>query len=335
MNVTLSIIIPIYNSQLYLDRCLTSIAEQTYHNLEIILVDDGSTDQSAAICKKYCKKDARFHYFYQDNQGVSVARNYGIQRATGRFITFVDSDDWISTVMYEKMLEKMLQNNSDIVICDVYETDGSNHVPDTLNLHKDGLLYKNNISISDLTLMAGAVWRCIFSENIVKKIEGFPDGLKLSEDCVFCIAAIGKSRCVYYLKEPFYYRYNRKGSAVYSFHSDMQEIQLYAYHEMVKMLKQYWDKKYVSIAEKYLAMTSLEILVSICDCRSNKMFHKKYSAVHQLCMLPEIQFLCKKDLQFNSKMWHLIKKKKFVLITLYAWLIGIKRKIKNCEAIKL
>ena len=91
----ISVIVTVYNNQQYLTRCLQSIITQTYHNLEIILVDDGSTDGSLAICEKYRQKDSRIRLLYQTNQGVAVARNRGLDAATGDYLCFVDDDDFV------------------------------------------------------------------------------------------------------------------------------------------------------------------------------------------------------------------------------------------------
>ena len=115
----ISVIVPVYNVEDYLDRCINSIVKQTYKNLEIILVDDGSTDSSYKICNEWAKKDERIKVLHNKNEGVSKARNVGIDASTGDFIAFVDSDDYIEETMFEKLLDKQKTNNSDIVFCRV------------------------------------------------------------------------------------------------------------------------------------------------------------------------------------------------------------------------
>ena len=108
---------PVFNVEEYLEECLDSIQSQTYKNLEVILVNDGSTDGSKEICEKYCKRDIRFRLMNQTNQGQSVARNRGMQESTGEFITFVDSDDVIKEDMLEQLMKQMTSENIDIVEC--------------------------------------------------------------------------------------------------------------------------------------------------------------------------------------------------------------------------
>lgn len=113
----ISIIVPFYNVEEYLEQCLDSIQSQTYKNIEVILVNDGSTDGSKEICEKYCKRDTRFRLMNQTNQGQSVARNRGMQETTGEFLTFVDSDDIIKEDMLEQLMKQMTSENIDIVEC--------------------------------------------------------------------------------------------------------------------------------------------------------------------------------------------------------------------------
>lgn len=113
----ISIIVPVYNVEEYLNECLESIERQTYKNIEVILVNDGSTDASKEICEKYCERDIRFRLINQMNQGQSVARNRGMQESTGEFIAFVDSDDVIKEDMLEQLMNQMTTKNIDIVEC--------------------------------------------------------------------------------------------------------------------------------------------------------------------------------------------------------------------------
>lgn len=123
-NVLISIVIPIYNVEKYIDRCLCSVLEQTYSNLEIILVDDGSKDNCAAICDRYAAKDERIKVIHKQNGGLSSARNAGIAIATGEYIGFVDSDDYIHPRMFEKLLAAAASENAEIAVCHHYTERG-------------------------------------------------------------------------------------------------------------------------------------------------------------------------------------------------------------------
>jgi len=113
----ISIIVPVYNAAKYLGKCLDSIQAQTYTSLEILLIDDGSTDESLAICEEYARKDSRFRVIHQENQGVSAARNKGLDLASGDFIGFVDSDDWIEPDMYELLYKNLCEADADVSTC--------------------------------------------------------------------------------------------------------------------------------------------------------------------------------------------------------------------------
>lgn len=116
----ISIIIPAYNVEKYISRCVDSILAQTIRDWELLLIDDGSSDQTGAICDRYAASDGRIRVFHQENSGVSAARNFGIEHSDGEYLIFLDSDDWTEPDMLEKLLEAMLRNQSDIAACDSY-----------------------------------------------------------------------------------------------------------------------------------------------------------------------------------------------------------------------
>lgn len=113
----ISVVVPIYNIKPYLSRSIDSILRQTYQNLEIILVDDGSTDGSSEICDRYAKKDARIKVKHKENKGAGSARNKGMEIATGKYLTFVDGDDWIEREMYESMIGAIWETNAQLAVC--------------------------------------------------------------------------------------------------------------------------------------------------------------------------------------------------------------------------
>ena len=113
----ISVIVPVYNVEKYLRRCVETIQKQTYADLEIILIDDGSTDDSGKICDDFSKGDRRIKVIHKKNEGLSAARNTGMENATGEYITFVDSDDYIDSKMYEKMIMALESSHCDICMC--------------------------------------------------------------------------------------------------------------------------------------------------------------------------------------------------------------------------
>ena len=115
----ISVIVPVYNTEKYLDRCIQSVLAQTYTNWELLLIDDGSTDSSGTICDQYAAEDNRIRVFHKENGGVSSARNLGLDNAKGEWITFVDSDDWVEPSMLKELLAIALDNDADYVYCDL------------------------------------------------------------------------------------------------------------------------------------------------------------------------------------------------------------------------
>ena len=168
----LSVIIPVYNVEKYLVRCLESVRKQTYTNLEIILVDDGSKDTSGTICDKYAKLDSRIKVVHQKNRGLSGARNRGMEEVTGAFVAFLDSDDWLEPDIYRKLIEIMQEKQLDIAACSVSETDGvhQKHIC-------PGSTYADKLLVDDEVfeayfhgLLYVAVWNKVYRRNIVEGI---------------------------------------------------------------------------------------------------------------------------------------------------------------------
>lgn len=156
----ISIVIPCYNEEANIERCIDSIKKQSHEDFEVILIDDGSTDKTANIIKKNIKDDKRFKYYYKENGGVSSARNYGIKKATGFYITFVDSDDYVDSDFLKLLCENITENDGDIAICyynRIYDSNTkemrfSNEFHDLIKfpapwgkLYKSSLFVENNI----------------------------------------------------------------------------------------------------------------------------------------------------------------------------------------------
>lgn len=145
----ISIIIPVYNTAKYLERCLDSVLNQTYKNLEIILVDDGSTDESSEMCDSFAVIDSRIKVIHQKHSGVGQARNSGIKIATGDYIAFVDSDDYIEKNMYQKMLEISERESADICVCQwQYQNIDGRKVIDINKINSDIFGKKNSVEFA-------------------------------------------------------------------------------------------------------------------------------------------------------------------------------------------
>lgn len=248
-NVKLSIIIPIYNAENELSKAVNSVLSQTERAIEVILVDDGSKDKSAAICDEFATKDDRVKVLRKKNGGVSSARNTGIKAAVGEYIGFVDSDDWIEPRMFERMLSKAMETASDLVMCDattVY-SNGQTAIDTVSQLSSSAILKKADFTPELLLEMAGSVWRCIYKNqryNVNQKQIFplyFPLGIKFSEDRIFNIYAMGIANQICYIKEAYYNRFVNMKSTVHRFHADYFEACKLAANEVSKAIKQVWN----------------------------------------------------------------------------------------------
>ena len=214
----LSIIVPIYNCEAYLEKSITSLINQTYKNLEIILINDGSTDNSLNICNKFAKIDDRIKVLSQKNKGVSTARNLGLETAKGDYITFVDGDDYIDLKTYEMCFNYIEKYNLDIVkfsyniVNDKYVKPYKFITETDVKITKDeyvNKIYKNLLSTEDFS----NVWNIVFTKSILKTTR-FCKNIKFGEDLLFSYEVILNSENMYLLEIPlYYYVYNQSGAS--------------------------------------------------------------------------------------------------------------------------
>ena len=197
----ISIIIPVYNAEKWLHRCVDSVLCQTYYDFEIILVDDGSIDGSAKICDEYAKKDRRIKVVHKKNEGVSSARQIGIENVHGDYVIHIDADDYIENDMLEKMYEVATQHNSDVVICDYYEV---------YQRERKYIEQKpSGFNIDDLTIdllkgkLMGSLWNKLFNVKCYNNIS-FPYEMTYEEDLRACILILQNVKKISYVNDALY-----------------------------------------------------------------------------------------------------------------------------------
>ena len=232
MDKLVSIIVPVYNVEKYLNECIKSIINQTYTNLEIILVDDGSKDNSGQLCEKWKSTDQRIQVIHKKNAGLGFARNSGLDIATGDYVMYIDSDDYISKNMVQKLLDTAEITGSDTGFCGLVRVlaDGR-MIP--MPAYYENKSFKGNEIIDDVLLeMVGSkpecsndanlfmsVWHAIYSRKIIEKYSiRFPsERIVMCEDIMYHIDYLRRASCVTYIKDPlYYYRVNPKSlSQVY------------------------------------------------------------------------------------------------------------------------
>ena len=217
----ISVIVPVYNTAEYLDACVSSIVEQTYRELEIILVDDGSTDGSPALCDAWAEKDARIKVLHKENGGQGVARNVGMEIAAGAYIGFVDSDDVISPDMYKKLLAALQQYDADMIQCAMFQfrefplsafPEPKPAAVIVLNGEEAREYYwkRNTITSTCPNVLIKA--------EIARKIP-FDPGMK-NEDVMWVYRAVRDSKKVLLTDETLYAYYQRDGSTMNSVYSE-------------------------------------------------------------------------------------------------------------------
>ena len=210
MEILISVIIPVYNVEQYLRQCIDSVINQTYKNLEIILVDDGSTDNSGKICDEYALKDKRIKTIHKKNGGVSSARNIGLDIAKGDYIGFVDSDDYIERDMYELLLNTMLKQKSQLAVCNWFKQINNNWIENE-RFPKKQILTINEVLENFYWCMF--VWNKLFDKRILDFIR-FSELCGFGEDTLYCLNVLEKLKeviCVNNAK--YYYRDNLKSAS--------------------------------------------------------------------------------------------------------------------------
>lgn len=276
----LSVIVPVYNVEDYLGRCVDSILNQTYRNLEVILVDDGATDSSGAICDAYAGKDPRVHVIHKENGGLSSARNVGIEAAAGEYITFVDSDDWIEPDAYEKMLAVARELNVKLVCGGRYD------VSSKTGQKKLGLCPRKTERISAEELVGRIfTWdQCdssacdkLFHRSMLEN-RRFPEG-KVTEDVPVMYRIVLGTDWVAVYDQPVYNYYHRHGSITTASVSD----KTFHFLEHTGVIYPYILKNHPAIASqaRYLRIRALVYscqMIDVSDSQTQERYKGIYSS---------------------------------------------------------
>ena len=209
-NPLISVIIPIYNVEKYLDKCISSVVGQTYSNLEIILIDDGSPDACPQMCDNYAKNDARIKVIHKNNEGLAAARNAGLNVATGDYIAFVDSDDWIEPILYEEMLKLANKGKAEIICCGAVKLRGENKTEKCFCYYPTGTVCDSDEIVKDILLdkIGSQVCFRLYESKCWDNLR-FPEG-RLYEDIPTTFKAFLKAKRIGFIAEPYYnYRINK------------------------------------------------------------------------------------------------------------------------------
>lgn len=284
-NDLISIIIPVYKVEKYLEKCIESVLKQTYTNLQIILVDDGSPDNCGKICDEYAKKDPRIEVIHKVNGGLSDARNVGIAKAKGKYIGFVDSDDYIKEDMYEILINLIKEYDADVSICNLYDViDGKEYIRNNengiqeysrLEILKEVLLDKNIQSYA---------WNKLYKKELFDEIK-YPIGKKY-EDIGTTFYVFEKCNKIVVTSEPEYYYLKRSDSLV----NNVTESTVLDYTDIIIQRYLYTQKNIEKLRKYnnyYLAKTlitahnDIELLGSISEKMQEK-YKELYNLVYNI-----------------------------------------------------
>lgn len=250
----ISIIVPVYQAEKYISKCIESIVNQTYKNLEIILIDDGSTDSSGEICDRYGERDKRIVVVHNPNKGVSAARNCGLDIATGDYITFVDSDDYIDLQMYSEMMKVVEKYSCDVVMCDcIKEFKGKSEK--YTHAIREGFYDKEQLKqeyYSQLLITPNIEYPatisnclCLIKKEIGKKIR-YVEDVKYSEDLLFGAQMMYMANSFFYMKGQYFYHYNcwNNNSTTHTFHKNKWDNYKKLYDETCRCFKNCEEYKF-------------------------------------------------------------------------------------------
>lgn len=238
----ISIVVPVYNVENYLDKCVQSLMNQTYRDIEILLIDDGATDGSGKMCDEYALKDRRIKAYHKENGGLSDARNYGMERAKGEYISFIDSDDYVEPDMMEFLISSI--GDADMATCGVYNDYASGSSPqyggEEKTFETDGIeAFK---LILEGKLIPGAIWNKLIKYDIAKQIE-FPFG-KRYEDIFYTNRLMSKLNKVRVNTRPLYHYIHRSGSITSNPFSRQDMDIIEGYEETKSLFSQHGELEY-------------------------------------------------------------------------------------------
>lgn len=302
-----SIIIPCYNVERYLDRCMESIVMQTLKEIEIILVDDNSPDCVPQMCDEWAKKDTRIKVIHKErNEGLGFARNTGLDIATGEYVAFIDSDDYVDVKMFAYLYEKAQETLSDIVYCGVKRETIPGQFIDVRDFNEQTIFEKNEMqelslryvdpSIGPKLFMS--VWHSIYKRTTIDNLRFHSERVVCSEDLPFQIAMLLKSSRVTYIPEVLYY-YCLNGS---SLSNTFNFEKCFQYFILAKVIKGYYPQKLEHHIWRFFFTSCQNFIHGL--VRSNLTWKEKRGWLMRLCGNDEIIFYLKTYRQWFGKKPH-------------------------------
>lgn len=314
MQELISVIVPVYNIENYVDRCVESIVKQTYKNLEIILVDDGSSDRSACICDQWKERDTRIKVIHKRNGGLSDARNTGIKSATGNYYSFVDGDDMLDSQMIEKLYNALISANADVSMCRMEKIE-------QFKRYATREFLDNNISkieldgVGAIRLLLREKIDCsaclkLYKKEMFSNLE-FPYG-KTNEDFVLMYKLFYKTQKIIYISDILYYYYFRENSITSSSFSEKQFDKIDNCIEMLEYIK-FNLPEIKNEAYYYLQKQSLYLLKTLCITGLEKQYRNRYKQIRRI--------LKENSIRIIKSNWFSLKEK--MMIICITWFPGL------------
>lgn len=240
-----SIIVPVHNAERTIERCINSVLNQKYKDFELILLNDGSTDNSGMICEAYAEKDKRIRVLNKENTGVSDTRNQGIAMAGGKYLQFLDSDDWITPDATELFVRTAAENECDMVIADFYRVIGE-RVSQKGSIEEEGMMNRVEYAVNMMQRPAdfyyGVLWNKLYKRSIIEAYQLRMDSaISWCEDFIFNLEYVRHTRTIYALKIPVYYYVKTKGSLV------SQGISMKKTIQMKRTVFAYYNEFYMDV----------------------------------------------------------------------------------------
>lgn len=314
-NPKISVIVPVYNTEKYLRRCIDSILAQTFIDFELLLIDDGSKDSSGAICDEYAAKDPRVRVFHKENGGVSSARNAGLANARGEWISFVDSDDWVDHNFLELVILETYK--ADVVFCDsIFEFSNKQIIHQHYNWNKSA-----NVGLSEfISTTWTCLWGCIIKRSIISDnhIE-CPVNITYCEDFHFIVRVCFFANVISKISVPLYHYSQRDGSAVHSLSLSTQEEEIWVYSDIIDFFKSHEVYNDFKKAMAWrLLKASQEFALNVNDFEKFKRFNpekreyifgcpfvRKINQVNMWCLTHHLSFLSKIYVNLRTLLYRL------------------------------
>ena len=314
----ISIVVPVYNIEKYIHKCIHSILTQSYTNLEVILVDDGSPDNCPQICDEYAAKDCRIKVIHQKNLGVSGARNSGLKNATGEYVGFVDSDDWIHPKMYEEMLDVLIKENLDVVECQIQRSNKPIEIEKpfsyTYSVENQIEAFLRVIENQDFS-----VWRRLYKKVVIKNLN-FRLG-KIYEDVYFTTDLLLKVKKLAFIHYPLYFYFTGNKSITRETHSlkTLDSIEAAVY-----LQQQIYDSSLKSVLFSTTQKFIQQILLY-----NYKLLQLNPKLDQETFYRNKVRSLIKLNYTINSKLQ--VQAARFIPIRLYNFLLLFIRRVKNIK----